>query len=904
MMSRRKANRDDWKKRLEDRSKSIDSNSLIIETILSRKESAKQKKKPRKNKTKKDIRRIDFDRFSKIEDVAGIGDQSILCEGGSVNTVSRDYSDIASVLLSVKNKVGIYFVFCWPYHLEWLSLLQFLVNQQFATKNHTEGGYRLGIYPALPNSLGRGKQCRIDRHVFINRALEKVNSGEALDDVNKTYLALNNFNQYDDANERQHPCIKDITPSFTFDVDDNRWRLCGEGYFSDIYKYIYRAHGKHRREDIARASEVLNSAKDTPEGVFLLPFRVKPKSVWDVLKQGGGVDTIIFDAREKQLSNSEFNRSFHIKLFESWIKSSDRSPLVVMIDNAVTLSRFRYDLFSIYKKHKIKNSFANEFYQYALFKDSADIWQTSQLEKPQNNSSQYCAPSIEVIGLAHAATIEKLLDIASSISSYEPKLSHEMRKAVGFLQRIAYFPVSQKDLQIWVDGISKGWSEEEAVSLSRKYLWKSYVRQWRHKVSDCSSVVSIDKFLNACESIYTLIENTTETREALNVLLDRWCNIVGKKIIVTPEKRSKIFILDVISYFNGTSHSQDIEVVTFREKADLTEYASIAVMSLNHSQLKDLLLKYGDSGKRCTVFVSAYSALKLQHEIKFLTTIPAYECIKPWGEDIDSQIKDVTGSIKNVGKILSPFSGAIKDEAYGSGYVAGDSDHYATIHLSTYGSLDVAKHTTIIKLKHAQGKAYQAVTVDELEEGDQIVIVDENLANFVAEALENNQSGAASEMDILKSYFSVAKSSIEYKYPQKARKQRAQNILATMRSIDDELASDISQNMVERWIKNIETIDVNDVEISTQSARNKQHFLLFSQAINLDASVATMFWQQGIKQYRTNNIQEGRRLANHVRHLLIGTLDCKLLGLSEVDFECLKDAAKNNQFTVEMIVFT
>ncbi len=903
-MSHRKANRDDWKKRLEDRSKSISSNSLNIETILNRKESEKQKNKPRKNKVKKNIRRIDFDRFDKIENIIGIGDKNIFCEDGTVNTVNRDYSDIASILLNVKNKAGIYFVFCWPYHLEWLSLLQFLVNQQLAAKNHAESGYRLGIYPALPNSLGRGKQCRIDRHVFINRALEKVNSGEALDDVNKTYLALNNFNQYEDANERQHPCIKDITPSFTFDVDHNGWTLCGDGYFADIYKYIYRAHGKHRREDISKASEVLNSVKDTPGGVFLLPSRVKPKSVLDVLKQGGGVDTVIFDAREKQLSNSEFNRSFHVKLFESWVKSPDKPPLIVMIDNAVTLSRFRYDLFSIYKKQRVKNSFSNEFYQYALFKDSTDIWQTSQLEKSQNNKSQYCAPSIEVMGLAHAATIEKLLDIAMSTSSYEPKLSHEMRKAVGFLHRIAYFPVSQKELQEWVDNISKGWPEEEAVSLSRKYLWKSYVRQWRHKVSGCSSVVSIDRFLKSCESIYTLIENTTEAREALRNLFNRWCNIGGRKIILAPEKRSKMFILDMISNFNSTSSIHDIEVVTFREKANLTAYECIAVMNLNHSQLKDLLLKYGNYRKNCTVFVSAYSALRLQHEIKFLKTIPAYECIKPWSEDIDSQIKDITGSIKNVGKILSPFSGVIKDETYENGYVTGDSDHYSTIHLSTYGSLDVAKHTTIIKLKYAQGKAYQAVTVDELEEGDQIIIVDENLTNFVAEVLENIQSDAASEMKILKSYFSVAKSSIEYKYPQKTRKQRAQNILATMRVIDGELASDITQNMIERWIKNIETIDVNDVEISTQSARNKQHFLLFSQAINLDTSVATMFWQQGIKQYRTNNIQEGRRLANHVRHLLIGTLDYSLLGLSEIDFEGLKDAAKNNQFTVEMIIVT
>ena len=223
--------------------------------------------------------------------------------------------------------------------------------------------------------------------------------------------------------------------------------------------------------------------------------------------------------------------------------------------------------------------------------------------------------------------------------------------------------------------------------------------------------------------------------------------------------------------------------------------------------------------------------------------------------------------------------------------------------MGNYGPLEVAQHSTLLIFDRQSETGWKASTVEYLEESDRVVVIDSMFMNEADKIIGNLTHSNEEEEQILRSYFTLAQNFIKEKYTQTNRETRARSIHKKMAELDEEKSSEITINMIERWLKNIENYSVEIPEVSSQSARREDHYLLFAKAVSLDGSIASMFWKKGIRRFRSKNVQEGRKHANHIRHLLAGTFDHRLLGISESEFKEIKLLAKAREYPVEMITY-
>lgn len=901
-MSKGKPKGFDWQKRLSDRTKSLSEMSKKVGLI--------SKEVEQKNALEEEALKHDNEIKTTLSQFETMGEgeykkinNMIVSEYGQAKYIAENYHSLSKLLLEAKQEPSIYFILSWPCSLDWLVISQFLVNEHLLRGSNYNDGFKLGIYPAQASAFGRLKKFRINRQSLIEEAQNIVNSGLRENARVMAYLSLQEFSRIDSPSEREHPSLKDLTPGF-FYQDKEGWLLYGDGYLSDIYTYMFNASGNRRRGTIHKVSDSLNEPLTTTEGVFLVPPGTPSRKLMDIFKLDESIDAIALDAKEKNIEYGNISKGEAANIFHSWFDESDKSSLFMLFDNPLVMNSFRREVFLAYKKAKSLGR-NNWFKQYAFRQDEDKPIQ----DGPFNNSNKgedkngITSPKIDILGLGHISVFKSLISIALEAERLEPKLAKEMKRAIGFLLRISYLPISQAGLLKWIKSISGDWPEDDVISLSRKYLWSSYFRAWKQRVSDFDTVLSTSHFETECEKIAGLIQDSTETEDkVLQIATDSLDNPDQKILIATVERKTVDFINEIIFGYGCKELSEIIDVCHISRDLNLNGYYRVAVFGLNDRKLKDILSMFSDEKNRNEIYINAYSCLKIHYELQSLRNIDAFTGLYEWIDGLKSQIEPVLNSLEGLDNLYSDSTNEIS-RPYDNQNYNHDGEKYASVHLSGYGAIDVAQHSTIIRCSHAELSEWEATTVTDLLESDRVIVIDDSFVESVSETIQSIERTNEEEREILKSYFLLAQEFIKSKYSQKKRKSRASAIYAEMSAIDSSMASQVTLNMVERWLKNIEEFNDDESEITSRSARKQSHYMLFAKAINLDESIATIFWQKGIKQFRTNNIQEGRRLANHIRYLLVGMLDYRLLGISEDEYEKIKNIARDKEFSVEMITF-
>lgn len=892
-MSKKGRKHSDWQRRNEDRQVSLDLKSDRIKRFKSR-------KTPNAKNNEKKHSYADFGKYENVIDKNWrqriIDSEYLLYDdltGCSAVRPESTYRDIASILYRARENKGIYVILCWPTGIEWPHFLQIILNNSITKETNYEDGVKVALYPATARSVGRGRHIRICRTNLVDEA-KKAYDEDKLNSRHHVYFALNDFEKDDSGNARQHPSVTDSTPIFECD-EVGEWKLVGGGYFKDVYTYMFNFTRDSRRPVIEKVSSALNNPNMTLEGIFLLPSHLSARKAVQLSSSPTKVNLLLIDGREKTLDNLGGSREVIQKLVDNWIEGDSGNSMVVLLDSPKIYQTSVYQVIQAFKRLGIEKDLKNSFFRYSFLRKKLSMFDSLAPVKI-SDEKQTDRPLLEIIGLSNYHQMAKLYKIANKIEVQDRSLCRNMHRAIGFIDRISSLPVSQSELLSWLQELTENWSEADATSIKKKYLWKSYKRNWLRNNGASSLVTSIDEFLGICDQIESRSSRVNEIAElVLTQLIEAQEDKGEKSLILVKERRIAEFVKDLVDDVTRDGDNFNVEVGVYSSSIEPDKYNQILILGLKQKDFRDIVFFIPKAVAFTKVYISAQTAFKFEREIDILCELPSFQDVHPLLLALKEQLKPVLDSIRHLG-VPSEYS---FPDSYGDSYDFNyEYSSFANIYLSNKQVIDIGKETTIIKYSNNR---FRATSIEEIEEGDWIVPMD----GLIEELEQRTGKGLSvyknEDEDLLKSYFKLAKQSISNNFNFKTRTERAEKILSAMKGIDVEACRSLHAGMVIRWVKHIEEYEECGGALVAGSAKNKVSYLLFANSLKIPNKLAEVFWDQGIKANRVAHIQEGRGVSSRIKHVLVGTMSGNELGLDDDDIEKLTELAKERLCRIEMI---
>ena len=892
-MARKTRRGNNWLQRAEDKKKSLSIKHDRIKKIGA-------KKKIKNNK--KDSGERSF--FSKYEEKVDEKYRDILhketflveCNEGKIEPEQPTpiYESLAALLLQARENVGLYLVLSWPEAVEWPQFSQVLANKTITADCGYENGLKVSFYPASVRSMNRGSLIRIDKNELIQEARQAAQNN-CLCTRHGTYFALNDFDKDEENSIRQNPCIVESTPYFELD-ENSEWSVVGGGYFKDIYTYMFNVTGNRRRSVIEELASQLNNPKVAREGGFLIPASISPKDAVRYSHNPVKTDVLFVDGRTKILNGIRGGSDLIKTVMAGWTGTNQDNSLLVVMDDPKIYKKTVYQAVELIKDKKV-NLDPAMLKRFSFFQLDSEI--TVSAEYANKNSLREFDNALQlfIAGLKSYNKIAKLYKIAKKIEPYDKRLCHQMYRAIGFVDRLVTLPVSQDDLRSWIRDLTENWSEFDTNMLAKKYLWKSYRREWVIENSSSGAVASKDEFLSICDEIE---QEVGETNEVTDLLLSHLVDGLNRKnrsaLVLVKERRVCEFVRDMLSDLLAGDDEMDVNVDVYSLDIDSSTYDDVYILGLKERDLKDILFTIPKGKVNTTIYISTASAFKIENELNVVLDLGSFESVHSYISEVKGQITPTLDSIRHMG--VPTHYGEYK--GHGNSY---DYDYaytsFANVYLSNKQVFDVGKDTTI--LKFSQGTFY-AVNAEQLDEGDWILPLDgfiEEVEADLGRALPREGKDSA----LLKSYFQMAQKNLSSQFTYHTRVERARKVFESMKSINSGLCKEIHEGMVNRWIKHIEEYSSED-ELTSNSAKKKEHFMLFAKALGITDSLSDMFWEDGVKATRVGHIQAGRGISNTLKHILLKTTSGSELDLGDAEVEKVVAMARQRLSRVELILPT
>jgi hypothetical protein len=159
---------------------------------------------------------------------------------------------------------------------------------------------------------------------------------------------------------------------------------------------------------------------------------------------------------------------------------------------------------------------------------------------------------------------------------------------------------------------------------------------------------------------------------------------------------------------------------------------------------------------------------------------------------------------------------------------------------------------TLFRYDGLEGDEFRRVQARSIESGDCIFEMSDELRDEIEEVLVPGTVDASPSRKALGLYRDFVRSAVAELFPQSSRQASIRAIKKRMVELDQE-AADISQGKVDYWIS------ISDDDSAPHGARDPAEFQLFCRALNIDADLATKFWDR-IRRVRFENQTEGRQL--------------------------------------------
>ena len=265
----------------------------------------------------------------------------------------RSYQEAAALLLSALENKGIYCLLSWPIGFEWPSLIVSLASRSLSERSTDEVNLRVMLYPSSRTTTGRYNGIRIPCEEILAEPKSLLHEGKKdLSSRHQALLCLNDLNDLND--NRKHPTLKDLTPSFEWDKEKECWIKYGPNYLEDIYRLMGSATPRgrskaSRRSVIKNYAETFTVPDNTPEGIFQIPGSVIPKSAVRILKKSDA-DVVIIDARDIRVKRQLELLNQLVLLAGYFTKEPERPSLFLLFNDLPHLTRFKDGLLAAYRK--------------------------------------------------------------------------------------------------------------------------------------------------------------------------------------------------------------------------------------------------------------------------------------------------------------------------------------------------------------------------------------------------------------------------------------------------------------------------------------------------------------------------------------------------------------------------
>lgn len=835
----------------------------------------------------------------------------LFLDGGEDNPLvpvraAEAYIELAALLTQAAAAPGIYLSLCWPVGFEWAGLAHALASHTLAAANHGEHGLRMALYPALHSNYGRYRSTRFPMQHFLSEARNAYTPGVELGLRHRAFLHLNQLEESQD--RRRHPALDSSIALFEWSPDDESWSYHGQGYFRDVRLALHHVSirtSDHKRQ-IGEYAELMEDPDRASEAVFRIMRKCTPSQAREcLLRNQSKMDLIVIDGRQHLLTKMPSWRNAMETLIEQ-IGKREEAPSLVLLTDDVTISQvFLAKLKASGKKGK-KSAPTKPVYLHHWLRAEAQIWR-GEVDPPALYAP-WSSFNARVTAARSLIEIGKINEIAQTVKESSPELARELRRAGGFLRRLVSMPVGQRPLQQQLHEQAKQMPLSEGTRLLARYYWNDYVREMRARLGGTSAgdSPSLERALKLAQGVFDhIVDSTGVQRELLDVLMEK----------VVEEKRTQVLVEDqrlitslhaIIQAELGEAQDGLVQIHTNIDTVCAGDVDALVVAGARKERVLRLLVSDGLPDD-FSLILDAYSGWQVQKDLGVLEGMDAYAPIRPRIEALLNQLRPpIQSFLKLAGDLEIPAE--IAEDGQGGG---GHYDHasaYANIHLDGYGILPVGKASTLIRFNPVRPPPFLATTVDDLTEGDRLVILDDNQRDQIANLLQVQTSRLiAKAEDVLKFYFQQALTGIKENFRQPHSAKRARAILARMGQIDADLALAIPEERVACWVRHIEKFDPLQValcqrELKSGSPRHKEEFMLFAEAVGMHPLVAVNYWQEGIWRLRVLRILEGRKLGRQIQRVLTGFISLTELGLGREETEALFDLARSQVYPISMII--
>ena len=475
----------------------------------------------------------------------------------------------------------------------------------------------------------------------------------------------------------------------------------------------------------------------------------------------------------------------------------------------------------------------------------------------------------------------------------------ELRKLGGFLRSLSDTPVGQREISKWLRSVTADWSANAASNLAAKFVWSEYRLRLLARLEDLGGA-SLPATAKAIELGDKMAE-AAQVTEVESEVLQHVQNAISSKskiAVVVPAVRH---IAPLCTEIEAVKHTDSHLVVVTSQKTDLTELDvnQLVIAGMASNVLARLLLA-DKLASRVHIICSGYGGVRLRKQLESILEVEEFSFAHPAAKNIHSQIEPLVKSFERLTPPSQPSTDlSITPTESEHEYILGPA--FATFYLEDYGTLDVGENTTVLRRQEDETPPYLAVPASEIVEGDAIFVMEEDFREVAESLLDDvTQRFVTNSEVVLSQYLTIAKSYLE-KVEETSVAAKARSIMERMQERDAGVAGEISHNMVSRWIRGIYEQAERSESIQTQSAKNKEHFLLFAGAMAIDKPMAEVFWDYGIRQHRTGRILEGKTRAYLAKSILCGALDSTSLGLSAVDQDKLLTLAYSSTHMISLI---
>jgi hypothetical protein len=767
-------------------------------------------------------------------------------------------------------------VLIWPGIIRSVHLTHVL-----ATLEHWAMGNKRGLrgllYPAKNNSFFDFNHLFVSREGILRWANELYERPGENNPLVKGSLPEKDAVLFKAGNTSElRPCVNELFPHFEKLRPDCDW----QPYDDELLEHVVAKLRRRLEKGALRSNlRMLGDPRTAPDALFAVGYRLTKADVREALaslKPLGLPKVALVDAtRRVRITIDGWRRrlSTFIEIFGSVFKN-DRVGLVIVTDDPGIC----YQLKELLEKRlqKVQGSKRRPRHQSVnihpiICRENGDglFRQNEPVPLPPESRTF----RIESRDSEASRLVQRLYKTAAALN-LDAESAKPLRLAAAFIHKLSAFPSSLAALHRWLD------ERQADIRFREQFIWQSYranLIQFIDEGYAGSLRVGLEKTLSRADKLARDYQQGTaialKMASELMVALQRSKNVA--LVFTKPMLRvlAERFLTDL--EFEGGRKLSDFQdrvqfLVTSQLKNHLETHpiASYLFVGIDDDLLR-LLVTDNHIPSESVILLTHRAAVYMHWTLRHVLGYSEFTELQARAQMLLSQLTEQLGADPKSGMssddFLQPsFNFNVSSFVADSDIDQADAwrieldDGQVLIRGETSAAYiyDPAKEDAIIS-------GFRRVDVRDLSEGTQLFVMSEDLREMVEDYLR--QAGVPISRDglfegTLRHYHERLWKNLAERFPARTRVAQVAAIREHIAQHRPEI-TDLPAN-IGYWIDLSDSSATPFDELTPQAPRRFAHFQAFGEALGLDPTEITWFWQAAIHPIRINRRIEGRHISD------------------------------------------